>query len=1644
MFRHLIVIACMFIAPVWVTAQNAISGIINQYYEVSVVSSNSVTLTSVTGLNAGDTVMLYQSKGAMINTTQTASFGSITAINEAGNWELLIVQSVNTSSRLVTFNCPISKTYFPPFQLIRVPSYYNARITSVLTCQQHNGITGGVLCMIVRNQLEMNAGIDVSGKGNTGAVPDYSLVSNCASTGLGFQRYSYTALSDSAGFKGGGIVGDPMGMIACGRGKIANGGGGGNGLNSAGAGGGNGGAGGKGGGESDWCMSPLDAGGIGGLSLQTYYNSGKLFMGGSGGAGLTEIAASDPLAGGNGGGIAIIIAGTIIANGNTINAQGTSVTGTTYEESAGGGGAGGTILVHAGSVSGILNASVSGGQGGSTGAGSNATCRGSGGGGAGGMILYNSAASAMVKNLNGGNPGALPGMCSAWQGGAGGQGGELNISTLPLTCIVFSSTIANTIQASQNICSGKIPATLTGPVPTGGTGSISGYLWEQSTNGGTSWTACPIPNTNQNYSFSAGLTQTTQYRRLVVFSGGETAYSNVVTITVWPNPTATASDDGPYCAGETISLFSGPAGMDNYQWSGPGGFASNIQNPIRPTSTTAMSGTYTVTVTDSNTCTGTASVIVSVNPLHTANATNTGPYCAGQTIQFNLTTSGSSYEWSGPGGWTSTAKNPTRTNSTTLMSGTYFVTVSGTGGCPVFTSTQVTVNPTPNPTATNTGPYCTGETIVLNAGPSSLPQYQWAGPGGFTASGQSVTRPAATSAMAGTYTVTVTNGYSCSATNTTNVIIHPGLTASPLQVVQIDCHGNQNGLAEMQASGGTPPFTYLWSNSATTNPITNLAAGTYTCTITDANSCTGSWSVMIVEPFAVQPFIAGSLTVHPTCFGSSDGEIAAGANGGTGPGTYTFSWDNGSSDSLQTGLPQGYYYVTVTDANGCTGETAGMLVWPAQIIVSPDTIASPVTVNDGYIEITVSNGFPPLSYLWSNGAITEDIYFLTAGTYTVTVTDDHLCTSVASYTLVTANLDLVLTGDSLICEGDSGLLFPSSSFPIIAGVSYLWNTGDTTEILTIHPAFSQYFSLTITDPISIQYTDSIWVEVVPYPVFHITGDSVICEGEATTLTPSATSNSYTYEWSSGDTGQNLNTAPVNTQMYWLTITDNGCSYSDSIEIAVSPAFTVDITGDTAICLYDTATFRAVTSNPAITDYTYLWNPYSTADSLYYWAWTGTGNQTVSVTVTAGACTVVQQHNVLVKALPNISISGPNQVCFGETTLLTCSGSGVYYYWSESTLGNSITINPTVTSTYWAATIGPNGCVNIASHTITVNPVSEIYFLNNDSICLGEEATITASITGTAAWDLVVSNGSETFSYQDIATSPFYLTLSPLQSGMYTVTTFLDGNGCPGQHNTSFTVTVNPPPVAFAGNDTAVCSNACGLKAILGNGETGLWSSLQPTLAFVNPNLPNTTAAVGVTNNTYTLIWTVTGTTGCTDSDTVLITFNSQPAQPNAGEDMQVLHANQIQLNATPPLFGFGHWNLVDGFGLITDTLLYNTTITNLSQGDNIFRWTVENPPCPSKYDEVTITVLSVTIPTGFSPNYDGTNDYFVITGLELYPENTLEVFNRWGIIVYSSDPYNNNWDGRDFNEQILPDDTYFFVLHLNENEFTKGYVVIHR
>ncbi len=463
--KVVVLLVCMF-SGLSVSAQTTnISGVINNTYtSVNSIStvSNSINVASTAGFTVGDTVLLIQMQGATINITNSSSFGDVTNMGNAGNYELNVVCQVDGIGNEITLQNVFARTYDSDpnagVQLIKVETYENAIITGPLTANAWNGSTGGVLIFQTRGWLRMRPGnsADIDdigfGGGDHLIIPD---VCACSFGGdVTHSDYYYAYGSALGAPKGAGIAPFTTGREA-GKGKQANGGGGGVDHNAGGGGGGNYGIGGDGGQPcttrsclfGQYCRGFHP--GVGGLSLATEINNNKIFLGGGGGAGDDNGGAGS--GGTAGGGIAIIIADSIFGNSGTIYARG-SQAGTGAGDGAGGGGAGGTVLVQARTFhpTSAFGVQAQGGNGGiSSWTVNTYNSKGKGGGGGGGVFWYSGATvpGNFTINVSGGAAGfeaaAGNAPCYLQTGGAtpGGAGSAMTNLNIPQSVTPFGTCV---------------------------------------------------------------------------------------------------------------------------------------------------------------------------------------------------------------------------------------------------------------------------------------------------------------------------------------------------------------------------------------------------------------------------------------------------------------------------------------------------------------------------------------------------------------------------------------------------------------------------------------------------------------------------------------------------------------------------------------------------------------------------------------------------------------------------------------------------------------------------------------------------------------------------------------------------------------------------------------------------------------------------------------------------------------------------------------------------------------------------------------------------------------------------------------------------------------------------------------------------
>jgi hypothetical protein len=416
------------------TDAQSISGVINSYHRVTAINTvtNTLTLTSVAGLSIDTKVLIIQMKGATINNTNTASFGNLTAINNAGNYEVNFVCGIAGNDVLLSL--PLARTYTVAgaVQLVSIPIYNSVTVTGTVTGQAWNNAsgTGGVIALEAQT-IFLNSNIDATGIGFApGGLVNYANGPYDCSPAIAVPDYALPLMPAGspqyvqAAPKGEGIAAFLTNQEYA-RGKQANGGGGGNNHNTGGGGGSNYGAGGQGGNKSlesaFQCHGPSP--GLGGLSLSGQgYTPGnnRVYLGGGGGAGHENNSVGQP--GGIGGGIVFVTANSIVGAGTSILANGARSINPAYiadplsagGDGGGGGGGGGTVMLNINSVTGNIQASATGARGSDAArTGNTSDCPGSGGGGGGGVVW-----------MKGGAP--IANVTTVVTGGANGTGSPLS------------------------------------------------------------------------------------------------------------------------------------------------------------------------------------------------------------------------------------------------------------------------------------------------------------------------------------------------------------------------------------------------------------------------------------------------------------------------------------------------------------------------------------------------------------------------------------------------------------------------------------------------------------------------------------------------------------------------------------------------------------------------------------------------------------------------------------------------------------------------------------------------------------------------------------------------------------------------------------------------------------------------------------------------------------------------------------------------------------------------------------------------------------------------------------------------------------------------------------------------------------------
>jgi gliding motility-associated-like protein len=436
------------------------------------------------------------------------------------------------------------------------------------------------------------------------------------------------------------------------------------------------------------------------------------------------------------------------------------------------------------------------------------------------------------------------------------------------------------------------------------------------------------------------------------------------------------------------------------------------------------------------------------------------------------------------------------------------------------------------------------------------------------------------------------------------------------------------------------------------------------------------------------------------------------------------------------------------------------------------------------------------------------------------------------------------------------------------------------------------------------------------------------------------------------------------------------------------------------------------------------------------------------TISNGVCPASSHTiNIFAGDAPTAANAGVNQtICSSVTTLsanIPSNGNGLWSVMSGgATISNTSSSNSSVllgagqNILVWTISSGTTCAASTASVTITRDlPPDPSFAGNNETVC-GVTSTISANnpTTGLGTW--ITVSGLVTISNS--------LNYNTTVSGLLEGDNFLIWqitNGVCAPTSDTIKIISNILPIANAGADMQVCRDTVKLNAFVPNAGAGLWSLSSGSVTILNTSSPSTTIAnLDAGNNV--LRWSVSNGVCPLQFDEITVKRYFNPSIALAGPDMEIERPIFL-MAAIEPTVGNGKWSLIKGVGdiiSITDPL---SQIRNIGVGENIFRWTTSNGTCEDKYDDVIINMKELQIPNAFSPDGDAINDNFVIPNIDLYDQVDITVLNGWGGVVYSNKSYKNNWNGKNMSGDNLADDTYYYVLEL-QNKKSNGFIVLKR
>lgn len=956
---------------------------------------------------------------------------------------------------------------------------------------------------------------------------------------------------------------------------------------------------------------------------------------------------------------------------------------------------------------------------------------------------------------------------------------------------------------------------------------------------------------------------TTQYHVVLTPFTGYGCPDTLTTTVSVSSLNVNATNDTFVCSGNPIQLSAGASGTStvfNYSWSPAAGLScTNCANPIATPSTNR---TYYVTVTDGNGCVKTDSIRLTIGPLAAASTQNVSCYGGNNGAATILPAQGQppyTYSWN---------TNPVQTSAmaTGLSSGVFSGVVTDVNGCKDTVIVNITEPALLLPNGATAQVACfAGATGSASVQPSGgVPPYSIAW---NTVPVQ--TTGAISGLTAGSYIANITDSNGCTASDTLTVLQPTALASALALVTSVTCFGGTNGSATASVSGGTPPYSYAWNTNPvqTSSTATGLAAGNYLLIVTDSVGCVDTLQVAIAQP---APLVATASSSPVLCRGENTGSTAVTVTGGTTPYVYLWNTMPVQTTAATTNIPAGAYSVLVTDSNGCTATASVNVLQPSAALSAMATVSGSVFcygAASGALNAAATGGTAPYAYAWNTTPVqtTPAAIGLTAGAYTVTVTDSNGCTDTASAILQQPDsLALVATATDVSCYAAGNGTATVSASGGTAPYSIAWNTVPAQMTTTINGLAPGVYTATVTDDNGC--VKSAVVSISQPPVLSMVPSGITqvkCFGGTTGAATVATTGGippYTYSWNTTPVQTTATAANLSAGSYTVIVTDtNGCIRADTISITQPLPLQATRTVLPVSCFGGATGSASVSVSGGTPGYSFSWNtsPIQTGSGI---ANVVAGTYIVTIT-DSNLCA---RQDTLVVTQPPVGLS----VTASVTNAITChnasngaalaaaaGGTAPYSYsWSTTPAQSTAAATGLPTGSYTVTVVDANNCTAATSVTLSAPSPLSAAATSTPATCFGV-ANGSASV--------VATGGTTPYSFS-WNTSPVQTTgiATGLPAGNYTAT-ITDANGCVITANTA----VSQPAQLFA-SITAKADVSCfgltdGTATAAATGGTAPY-----TFQWNSSPIQATPTATALGAGIYSV--TVTDSQGCTAATQVNI------------------------------------------------------------------------------------------------------------------------------------------------------------------------------